>query len=71
MSAKREQLCCIKNDADPSMVGENVCALRDPRVSREARFTLGYFIARLQRFDSTRPARINCFLIFFIQLSCN
>jgi hypothetical protein len=26
-------------------------------VPREARFTLGYFIARLQRFDSTRCAR--------------
>jgi hypothetical protein len=30
---------------------------RDPRVSREARFALGYFISRLQRFDSTRCAR--------------
>jgi hypothetical protein len=28
-----------------------------PRVSREARFTLGYFLPRLQRSDSTRCAR--------------
>jgi len=31
---------------------------RDPRVPREARFTLGYYISRLQRFDSTRCALI-------------
>jgi hypothetical protein len=56
MSAKREQVQ-RKNNADPSRVGETMFVARDPRVSREARFTLGYFISRLQRFDSTRYAR--------------
>jgi hypothetical protein len=28
-------------------------------VSREARFTLGYYISRLRRFDSTRCAHIH------------
>jgi len=54
MSAKREQLCIAKDNADPSRVGETMFSARDPRVSREARFTLGNFITRLQRFDSTR-----------------
>ncbi|HBB87974.1 MAG TPA: hypothetical protein DC047_10195 [Blastocatellia bacterium] len=47
----------LKGNADPSRVGELFCPLRDPRVPREARFTLGHFFLRLQRFDSTRCAR--------------
>jgi len=35
-------LCIAKNNADPSRVGETMFVARDPRVSREARFTLGY-----------------------------
>jgi len=54
MSAKRERLCNANNAADPSRAGEIMFSARDPRVPREARFILGYFITRLQRFDSTR-----------------
>jgi hypothetical protein len=57
MSAKREQ--CATQEATPTHRGsaKNLFVAHDPRVPREARFTLGYFISRLQRFESTRSAQ--------------